>query len=42
MRVEFYKHGLGDEEVEEVREALGSRFLAYGPAPSMTSLSKSP
>ena len=28
MHVEFYKHGLGDEEL---RRTLDSRFLAYGP-----------
>ena len=31
MRVEFYKHGLGDEELEELRRTLDSKFLAYGP-----------
>ena len=31
MRVEFYKHSLGDEEIEELRRTLDSLFLAYGP-----------
>jgi UDP-4-amino-4-deoxy-L-arabinose-oxoglutarate aminotransferase len=31
MRVEFYRHGLGDEEIEELRRTLGSLFLSYGP-----------
>jgi dTDP-4-amino-4,6-dideoxygalactose transaminase len=31
MRVEYYRHGLGDEEVEELRRTLDSLFLAYGP-----------
>ena len=31
MKVEFYKHQLGEEELKGVEEVLGSLFLTTGP-----------
>lgn len=31
MRVEFFKHSLGEREASELSAALGSKFLTYGP-----------
>ena len=31
MKVEFYKHSIGFQEISSVIETLGSRFLTTGP-----------
>ena len=31
MRVDYYQHSLGEEELDELRQTIGSKFLAYGP-----------
>lgn len=31
MKVEYFKHCLGEEEIEELRHTLNSGYLAYGP-----------
>ena len=31
MKVEFFKHSLGSEELASIQRTLQSRFLTYGP-----------